>query len=191
MDQVLQVNGDFSRNFAAFGQKLNDELTSLGGVTVIDFSVTAQAGNYTAIVTYREGGLSVGAVAAHRPSPQENPSWLDVDASLQAFPNRFALFVRSIPPQDDRDLPGRQVIVLFSNGSPAVLPGGATPLYVGDSLDFIPPGEEAAVDLLNADGSTYGTIVAINAGTETFPAGQTGYVVMGGDGRWRILRGCC
>jgi len=190
MDQVLQLTGRLGATMVEFGNELNNALALLGEVTVLDVSLTSNAGVYTAVVSYRIGGLPVRAIGAQSPNTAV-PSWTLIDAALQTFPEHYALFVRSVPPEDDRDLPPRQLLVVFSIGAPGVLPGNGTSLYIARALAPINAGAAGGAEIVDGFGAPTSFVVAQNASTILWTAGSLAYVYMDAAGVWTAFPRCC
>lgn len=190
MDRVLQVTSRLGVNMVEFGNELNNALALLGNATLLDFSLTFNAGVYTAVATYRDGGLPLRAVGAQSTNPAV-PSWVQIDAALQAFPNHYALFIRSIPPEDDRDLPQRQLLVVFSIGSPGTLPGNISSLRIAHPLGAIAPGANGPAQFINGLGLGGEFVTVRNAGTAAWGANTRAYVFLDAHGVWNAYPRCC
>ena len=194
-DRVLTLISNLGENLEVFAARLSTQITALGEVSAVDFTIRMETqGVYRAVLVYRPGGTTGGtlAVAGFQRGGDPTASTDAMNAFFTANPDYQGIFVRSVSPQDDRDLLERQLVVLYSDGPMAILPTGEPQVYAALASADIAAGATGNASIVDGNGNAVGTISVQNRGTNIWSlnAFAIAYYDLGSEA-WFAYPGCC
>ncbi len=178
--RVLQRRSNLGENLDSFITRINPDITGLGSITVMTFDLTFyRRGVYQLTLSYLENcgtdhALAVAFDAANPNDPQGSADLLD--AFFQANPTFTGKFIRSISPQDNKDVDIKALVAIYAlNGV------GTDAHFAKRGLKIVVPqgniasGATGAADILDSAGGSAAVITLRNRGQNLWPAGRPGF----------------
>ncbi len=179
--RVLQIRSALSESLTTFAASANAQLSALGAITPLAFTVSQARLDVVVItVTYLEGGSAAAGIAAGYDPADPTPAAAEglLNTFFSANPAYTVRFIRSVAPQAGQPR-NPMVLVLFSLAPPAL----ATDVYMrvpAPAINVgggIVSGAVGSLNVVDNAGTIIDTLQVRNRSGFVWPAGGEGWVM--------------